>query len=814
MENCDILLLQEHWLLNYEASILTELFDDHLYSIKCVDDRCPDLPLYRRRGSAGVAAVWSKDFDHLIEPLPDGSDRILILKISARETPLLLINTYMPTNGSKDPDYADILDEVNEILLKYKEWDLVWTGDINADTTREASYQNDRMLREFMEEHHLTVSSRQPTTPTYFHFMGSSTSRLDYFMERSSYPVLREILVDSRHTINTSSHDAVLGIIEAICNPKQTEEISTEPACPNPRHRWDKIDLMKYKELTEIRLGTLSNCISDNPLDVTAEMLNTVLERSAVDSSPAQPRKRGPRKNPWTPQLKPIVKDIKFLYHKMKNADTEEDRLTLSTSLKVAKKLLRRTQRQTSAKRRKETKLGIIAACKSKDKREFFKLIKKQRSSTPPQGTIDFGTQKMTNTPDSWARYFKQLATPKKEDSFDEEHGKHLEIMHLLRSLKPGNERLPPVTADQVSSYIKSLKNGKSPDLFGISSEHIKMAAPVVNDIILHICNKAIRTGTLPLSTKMGIVSPVLKKGKNHKDPNNYRRITISSVVGKVIEKHLLHSSNTILGASQSSLQFGFTEGCSPMAAALMVTELLAEAKENKSTLFLTFMDSSKAFDVVNHDAMLKALFEQGIRGQLWSLYDSMYSGIESTVKWGGRLSKAFQEEQGIRQGGITSPALYKAGRNRGLQQLQDNPTLHIGSHNVGAIMVADDLALAASADHEMQKALLIAEADASREHFLYNTTKTKTIIVNSRKVDSHFTLNSRTLGTSQKEKHLGIIRNCKNNNIDTVEARIKEARRASYSLMGAGLCGLNGVGPEVAIQIYITYVIPYHLGR
>ena len=54
-------------------------------------------------------------------------------------------------------------------------------------------------------------------------------------------------------------------------------------------------------------------------------------------------------------------------------------------------------------------------------------------------------------------------------------------------------------------------------------------------------------------------------------------------------------------------------------------------------------------------------------------------------------------------------------------------------------------------------------------------------------------------------ETHLGISRNNKNTNKDTINARIINARCAMYSLMGAGLHGLNGVGPEVAIAQYNT---------
>ena len=91
-------------------------------------------------------------------------------------------------------------------------------------------------------------------------------------------------------------------------------------------------------------------------------------------------------------------------------------------------------------------------------------------------------------------------------------------------------------------------------------------------------------------------------------------------------------------------------------------------------------MDTSKAFDVVDHKGMLNALFQQGITGNMWHLFDSMYTGITSTVKWKGETSTSFREEQGIRQGGVTSSDCYKAGKNKLLEQLDNTPSMMIGS--------------------------------------------------------------------------------------------------------------------------------------
>ena len=55
------------------------------------------------------------------------------------------------------------------------------------------------------------------------------------------------------------------------------------------------------------------------------------------------------------------------------------------------------------------------------------------------------------------------------------------------------------------------------------------------------------------------------------------------------------------------------------------------------------------------------------------------------------------------------------------------------------------------------------------------------------------------------------MYRNHNNTNVDTIgiDARIKRARKAAYSLVGVGLHGLDGVVPDVALLEYDTYIIP-----
>lgn len=79
--------------------------------------------------------------------------------------------------------------------------------------------------------------------------------------------------------------------------------------------------------------------------------------------------------------------------------------------------------------------------------------------------------------------------------------------------------------------------------------------------------------------------------------------------------EHILNiRHNEILNPTQFKLQSGFTKGTSSINSALIVTECINEAKDERRPLHLVTIDAQKAFDVVDHDILLTKLYEDGIR--------------------------------------------------------------------------------------------------------------------------------------------------------------------------------------------------------
>ena len=130
----------------------------------------------------------------------------------------------------------------------------------------------------------------------------------------------------------------------------------------------------------------------------------------------------------------------------------------------------------------------------------------------------------------------------------------------------------------------------------------------------------------------------------------------MTSIFGKLFE----YTLRCKLELTQSDMQFGFTEGLSPMMASLLVSEAKAESSEQKSTVYMATLDNQKAFDVVHHSILLYKLFDKNINDNAWLVIEDLYQDITSKIKWFGGLSNSFPINQGVRQGGILSTDLYK----------------------------------------------------------------------------------------------------------------------------------------------------------
>ncbi|CAC5424816.1 unnamed protein product [Mytilus coruscus] len=346
-------------------------------------------------------------------------------------------------------------------------------------------------------------------------------------------------------------------------------------------------------------------------------------------------------KNKASPKVRQLIQASKQKHREWDNARRPRNNHILFVEKKSTKRALPRQQRKDAAIEREQFLQRLE---KDPNDKAFFQLIKRNQSSVQsnaPEILID--GVKTAKTPSSqretFADYFKNLATPQENLNFkDELLTSSTNRCNLIKEVSKNiTKKKILVTQQEILNAIQKLKNGKSPDEYGITAEHIKYPGNEITHIYQNIFNQIFEGGKVASSFKTGVITPVPKKGKDLTQATNYRGITVTSAHEKKYEYVLIEKAG-LKNINQSNLQFGFTEGLSPTMAALILSEVYSEIN-GKDLLFITTLDSQKAFNVVNHQILLDKLYYLGVDIEYWDVIEDMYNGVTSTVKWQGDTS-------------------------------------------------------------------------------------------------------------------------------------------------------------------------------
>ncbi|MCG8032572.1 MAG: reverse transcriptase family protein, partial [Candidatus Thiodiazotropha taylori] len=819
-KSADVILLQEHWLFDCKLHRLKEISSGLTGCGKAVDTGNPILPVQMPRGYGGTGILWSRDLDHLVTMFPDGGNRIQCIQLRTK-MPLLLVSVYMPCRGLTDnlEDYLDCLDQLNEIMLKFGHThSIVLGGDFNEDLVQRKGTSRVTALQSFIQENNLRTHE---TTKTFIAPDGRESTTLDYifYSENLEDDVLKIESLETIH-INVSDHIPVQCKLRLSLERAAKKEINLKPS---NRIRWDKIDNSKYAQSLEQSLQKLdleANTVAG--LDDSVLKLNLIISKCAQEVAPkAVKRPRKARLRVWTPQVQDAVRAKKKAFHEWKQAGrpASSDETTV-VNKKHTTKMLRQICRIEYSNEFNEQRQAILDT-KSRDMALFHKLINRQRGKLSNCINELHVNDRVYKTDadilNGWRQHFEQLASPCFDDRFDKDYEKlvALELNEIIDLCDRDPLEYEWITQKEVSSAIKSLNKGKSPDLYNVTAEHLIKGEQQLVPVLTILLNKMLQLGTVPDSLKLGILTPVFKKKGSNLDSKNYRGITVNPTVTKVLETVLRERINPLILRQQNSLQRGFTEGSAPMNCSLILEESIRNNRDQKLSTHVAFLDAKSAFDVVNHSSLMRKLYHTGVDGVHWNLIHNLHSNARAAVKWNNAVSDEFPVKQGVRQGGILSTDLFKVYNNEMLNRMVDSGLgTRIGAINCVAPTCADDVALSSDRADDLQSLINIGVDYSELEKFQLQPTKSVVLShltlgdKNRKGMEETWTMYGEPMPVVTEASHMGILRShCTEES--AVRDNIKKARRTLYSLMSSGLHGQNGLDPETSIQLLNIYVLP-----
>ena len=220
-----------------------------------------------------------------------------------------------------------------------------------------------------------------------------------------------------------------------------------------------------------------------------------------------------------------------------------------------------------------------------------------------------------------------------------------------------------PIGEDEIRFIIKyKNSSGKSFDEDGVHPSMLKHLGPNVITALSKLFNMCLESGMWAWNTADVIF--LKKEGKtSYNDAGAYRPISITSYLGKILEKILVMRLEAYLYGEEivDASQEGFTKARNSVRYLNRLNVNIKSDLEKKRTVACLFLDFEKAFDSVWKKGLIVKLLRVGINGNFLKLIDNFLSSRMVRIHindYVGGLRQCL--DVGLPQGSALSPILFK----------------------------------------------------------------------------------------------------------------------------------------------------------
>ena len=217
------------------------------------------------------------------------------------------------------------------------------------------------------------------------------------------------------------------------------------------------------------------------------------------------------------------------------------------------------------------------------------------------------------------------------------------------------------LTSDEVCKLVAASAT-KQCELDPLPTSLLKLCLDQVLPVLKKIINLSLQNGLFIQSWKEAIVKPLLKKAGMQLELKSYRPVSNLTYISKLVEKAAFEQINVYADTSRltPSLQSAYRPHHSTETALLKVYSDIIDSMDKGKVVFLVLIDQSAAFDLVDHQMLLRRLNkEYGISGTVLEWCRNYLCNRRQRISIDGHLSEYYELETGVPQGSVGGPCLF-----------------------------------------------------------------------------------------------------------------------------------------------------------
>ena len=205
------------------------------------------------------------------------------------------------------------------------------------------------------------------------------------------------------------------------------------------------------------------------------------------------------------------------------------------------------------------------------------------------------------------------------------------------------------VSNEQVFKAQYTLDAGKAARVDDIPVKAIKSVAGHIAPSIAYLFNESFRQGEFPLMWKIARILSVFKGGIST-DCKNYRPVSVLPCLAKVLERFANQQFQDfeVENKLMSEKQFAYQKRSSCNIALIRLVDEWKSSIDSKQISVAAFLDLRKAFDVINHNLLLKKLESAGVSGSAFHWFKNYLDNRRQYVPCNSTESKYLVLRHGV----------------------------------------------------------------------------------------------------------------------------------------------------------------------